>query len=128
MKPYCVDSCDEDAGSSSDSSCPATPPSQKDFSYTYDADDGFSLDATVYEDMECVASPCVPSILPQYTVEISKPPEDDRQLSLTESFVDLFAPYREMSHPQCDFNKVLGRLLTEWYAIGASLLATAACV
>lgn len=132
LKPYIIDSCDEDAGSSSDSSCPPTPPAHDDyFSHSYDADQEVSYEVT--EDgakytivrHQNTHEPCVPSILPQYAAD---KPEDERELSLVEAFVDLFAPYREMSHPQCDYGKVLSRLLTEWYAIGASLLATATCV
>lgn len=48
-----------------------------------------------------------------------------QRLSRTELILDSFSPYRELSHPQCDFAKILGRLLTEWYAVGASLLAEA---
>ena len=66
---------------------------------------------------------CCPAILPQYSSETL---EEYRPLSLMESVLDKFAPYREISDPRCDFGKVLGRLVTEWYAVGGCLLATAA--
>ena len=126
LKPYCLDSCQEDEGSYSDSSCPPTPPNERDYlSYSYDADADTTFDSGVFPIIEGMDDQCMPNILPQYAGEPSKP-EDEYRLSLVESFVDLFSPYQEMSHPECEFNKVLARLLTEWYAIGASLLATAA--
>ncbi|KIP03921.1 hypothetical protein PHLGIDRAFT_110314 [Phlebiopsis gigantea 11061_1 CR5-6] len=126
LKPYYLDSCEDDEGSYSESSCPPTPPYQQDYlSYSYDADADTTFDSSVFPIIEGMDDQCMPNILPQYAGEPSKA-EEESQLSLVESFVDLFAPYREMSHPECEFNKVLARLLTEWYAIGASLLATAA--
>lgn len=127
FKPYSLDSDDEiEASSSSGSSRPATPPLQEDcYSHSYDADADTSLEAIYQEHMwggEDLDS-CCPAILPQYSSETL---EEYRPLSLMESVLDKFAPYREISDPRCDFGKVLGRLVTEWYAVGGCLLATAA--
>lgn len=129
LKPYCLDSGDEDADMSCDSSCDPlcleTPPPEGDYFSSYDADADTTFDTGMWQESEEVAEPCMPSVLPQHAGEEGKL-EDEHELSVMELLVDRFAPYREMSHSECDFNKVLGRLLTEWYAIGASLLATAA--
>ncbi|KAL6303935.1 hypothetical protein BKA93DRAFT_826150 [Sparassis latifolia] len=62
-------------------------------------------------------------MLPRYVDQISM----QTPLSLAESILDIFTPYRELQEAtlECDFEKVLGRLLTEWYVVGASLLALA---
>ena len=40
-----------------------------------------------------------------------------------ESVLDWFAPYKELSNAEDDaaYEKVLGRLLTEWYVMGGSV-------
>ncbi|KAI0347642.1 hypothetical protein BDW22DRAFT_1349674 [Trametopsis cervina] len=52
-------------------------------------------------------------------------PQISMPMTRAEHIVDTFSPYAEMCHPQCDFGKVLARLVTEWYAVGGCLLATA---
>jgi hypothetical protein len=130
-KPYFLDSADEAAWSSGvESSCPATPIAAQDdyFTMPYDADAEMS-----FEIGECMSkcadddesAKCHSSILPQYA---GQPAEgaDGNRLSLMESVLDWVAPYCEMTRPDCNFDTVLARLLTEWYAVGASLLAVAA--
>ncbi|KAL4248404.1 hypothetical protein ABKN59_006838 [Abortiporus biennis] len=74
-----------------------------------------------------------PSMLPRYTAQQASrgAGETDiyqrESLSTLESFVDTIGPYKELmdATTDSDFEKVLGRLLTEWYVVGASLLAVA---
>ncbi|KZT01146.1 uncharacterized protein LAESUDRAFT_752811 [Laetiporus sulphureus 93-53] len=51
----------------------------------------------------------------------------ERPLSLAEMLVDRHAPYVELRHAQvdADFEKVLARLMAEWYTVGGALLALA---
>lgn len=56
---------------------------------------------------------CAPHTLPQ-------------AMTTTERMLDSFSPYVELCHPRCDFGNVIDTLLKEWYAVGTSLLATAA--
>ncbi len=61
----------------------------------------------------------MPSILPRHVGEMGIPDS----LSTVERMVDVFAPYKELSEAtdEGDIEKVLGRLLTEWYVVGASV-------
>ncbi|EKM61763.1 uncharacterized protein PHACADRAFT_248598 [Phanerochaete carnosa HHB-10118-sp] len=124
LKPYSLDSDDEaSCYSSSESSRPATPPPHQEQYYSYYAETGleteYQAEMTFGDDLD---SYC-PAILPQH---IGESPEEQRPLSLIKLMVDMFAPFREMSGPGCDFASVLGRLTTEWYAVGGCLLAMAA--
>lgn len=61
----------------------------------------------------------MPSILPRHVGEMGVP----ESLSTVERMVDVFAPYKELSEATDEgaIDKVLGRLLTEWYVVGASV-------
>lgn len=59
-------------------------------------------------------------ILPQFSGDQST--SDAR--SSAESILARVSPYHEMMDDHCDFASVLSRLTTEWFAVGASLLAT----
>ncbi|KAI0687977.1 hypothetical protein BC835DRAFT_1419527 [Cytidiella melzeri] len=129
-KAYCINTSDEDSYEA-ESDSPATPP-------CYDPSEPHPP-ATKLEDGCDITFDDVASITftASYDVDSSEgdwgffaprsavvpPPQ---LMSRAELFVSAFSPYRELSHPQCDFSKVLSRLLTEWYAVGGSLLATAA--
>ncbi|RPD54492.1 hypothetical protein L226DRAFT_494380 [Lentinus tigrinus ALCF2SS1-7] len=70
-----------------------------------------------------------PSVLPQYADQISVVSVEASR-SFAEACVDRFAPYFELREAEeegdCEkADKVLGRLLTEWYVVGASLLGLA---
>lgn len=127
LKPYSLDTDDEAIPSSStESSRPQTPSFQEGYDSYYrevDADGGVDVrlrrDSRFDDDLDS----CCPAVLPQYSAETL---EEYRPLSIVEWMLDSFAPYSEMSDPSCDFARVLGRLTTEWYAVGGCLLATAA--
>ncbi|KAI0696892.1 hypothetical protein C8T65DRAFT_663130 [Cerioporus squamosus] len=70
-----------------------------------------------------------PSMLPRYADQISVV-SVEASLSFAEACVDRFAPYHELREAEEEGDsekgeKVLGRLLTEWYVVGASLLGLA---
>lgn len=74
---------------------------------------------------------CAPSLLPTHSGQVTEPPTDGLPPSilLAEAFVDRFAPCHELREAEksCDLEKaekVLGRLLTEWYVVGASVSRT----
>lgn len=117
-KSYCCNPCHEEGlcSSEEESDCPPTP--VDDYFPDLSLPDKDTIDQAFAEYLEDTMAP---RILPQYRGQDSAC--DDG--SVMGSFLDSFSPYHEMSHPQCDFGKVLGRLLTEWYAVGASLLAAA---
>ncbi|TFK83225.1 hypothetical protein K466DRAFT_555406 [Polyporus arcularius HHB13444] len=71
-----------------------------------------------------------PSMLPRYSDQMTVV-SVEASLSFVEACVDRFAPYRELHEAEdegdCDkAEKVLGRLMTEWYVVGASLLGLVA--
>ncbi|CAL1693780.1 unnamed protein product [Somion occarium] len=139
LKPYCLNTSDEEPCSSSESSCyPPSPVDQQDsFPTIYDGEKNTSVDTLRRLDeseVTFVAShseeqwkeemvEILPRVLPQYADQMSL----SGSLSLAESVVDRFAPYKELCEATADsdFEKVLGKLLTEWYVVGASLLAVA---
>ncbi|OCH90040.1 hypothetical protein OBBRIDRAFT_628773 [Obba rivulosa] len=120
LRPYCIDSdVPEGECTSDEASYPSTP-----------HDDYFPIMSThsakgmVVDDLECAD----PEMLSQQVTS-----NEDVQLTVFEHFIDVFAPYHEMREarledpPDCErYEKVLARLLTEWYVVGASLLAIAA--
>ncbi|KAI0674017.1 hypothetical protein C8Q78DRAFT_666780 [Trametes maxima] len=126
VRGFRVDS-DSDGGAS-ESSCedpwaPPTPPD--DYLGEYgDNDCGCDLFAGLAEEAEI--SPCVlPSNHGQVSVVSMR-----GSLSFAEAMVDSYAPYHELREADDENDvekaeKVLGRLLTEWYVVGASLLALA---
>ena len=60
-----------------------------------------------------------PRILPRHVGQISL--ADSRSLAVR--ILESFSPYKELNdaNDEQDIEKVLGRLLTEWYVIGASV-------
>lgn len=60
-----------------------------------------------------------PRVLPRYVDQMSLA----GSFTVAETALDYFAPYKELSEASEDseFEKVLGRLLTEWYVVGASV-------
>ena len=111
-KPYTINTTDD--GSSSDSSC--YPPSPVDLHPDF-CPTVYGAGGVIYDDDITPSASC--SVLPQYT-------EQEvivRQLSFIERLLDRFAPYEELCYAEHDsqFEKVLGRLLTEWYVVGASV-------
>ncbi|KAI0077437.1 hypothetical protein K474DRAFT_1707316 [Panus rudis PR-1116 ss-1] len=132
LKPYSLDSDEEACSSSSSSSAyPPSPSSNawQDFTHNIHIHEGFDDDDS---QLTLVASPrqkeeegyFAPRILPMSTGQGCA---DDR-LSFGEAFLDRFAPYRELKYADspADYERILGKLLTEWYVVGASLLAIAA--
>ncbi|KAI0829114.1 hypothetical protein BC628DRAFT_1409086 [Trametes gibbosa] len=123
-----VDSASE--GDMSDSSVeepwmPPTPPDDYIGAYERGSEDACGYPEQ--EESECVVtSPCLlPMHSEQATIYSMRP-----TLSLAESFVDSFGPYHELREADEEDDvekaeKILGRLLTEWYVVGASLLALA---
>lgn len=117
IKGYSLDSDAEDGNSSSSDSHMAQnanyPPTPEPYEYPYVGFDEV-------ESPQCTASSLgTPTPLPRYAERAV----EDGSLSLAEAIVDSFAPYRELRHAEleADFDKVLGRLLTEWYVVGASV-------
>ncbi|CDO68495.1 hypothetical protein BN946_scf184499.g20 [Trametes cinnabarina] len=77
-----------------------------------------------------VVSPSMIPLIPLHEGDNVSMTSMRRSLSFAESVVDVFAPYHELREADQDNDldkaeKVLGRLLTEWYVVGASLLALA---
>jgi len=58
-------------------------------------------------------------VLPQYMDQVSLA----GSMSVVGTVLDTFAPYGEMNEASENeqFEKILGRLLTEWYVVGASV-------
>ncbi|KAH9854503.1 hypothetical protein C2E23DRAFT_884079 [Lenzites betulinus] len=129
---FCVDSASEGPLSESSDEDPWLPPlptPPDDYFGTYDEKD-WELNAWRFTGNEdCEEAVVSPSVLPMHSEQASvycMPPT----LSLAESFVDTFGPYHELREADEEDDvekaeKILGRLLTEWYVVGASLLALA---
>lgn len=123
-----------------------TPPVPPEFSgirirrgYTSDTDDDRPLD----EHVKCINDsydsfsftdntnlsavvdvvPLAPSLLPSYTEQISV----DNSLSFIDSLVDSFSSYAELREACSDseYERILEKLTSEWYFVGASLVALA---
>ena len=115
--------------------CPPTPPIREPYSrhhsirHETEFNDGIPDDilnmtftSSCDNDNDCVSS--------EVDVCLSRlaalpPPQP---MSRVELVLDSFSPYRRLSHPRCDFGDVLRGLLSEWYSVGACLLATATSV
>ncbi|KAI0931091.1 hypothetical protein AcW2_000050 [Taiwanofungus camphoratus] len=124
VKGYVLNSDDEAGPSSRESSCPPTPhdnyfPTLEDVH----KQEKFEEDAICVEQSEGVWSLFAPMSLPRYVDQISV----QNTLSLAETIADMLGPYRDLQEAtlDSDYEKILGRLLTEWYVVGASLLALA---
>jgi hypothetical protein len=107
--------------------------------YTSDTDDDRSLDehvkqindsydsCTFTDDADSSAVVNVvslaPSLLPSYTEQISV----DSSLSFIDALVDSFSPYSELREATKDseYERILEKLTSEWYFVGASLVALA---
>ena len=79
----------------------------------------------IYEGCEEGEVVISPSVLPRYADQMSVV-SVEASLSFAEACIDRFAPYHELREAEeendCDkAEKVLGRLLTEWYVVGASV-------
>ncbi|EIW63722.1 uncharacterized protein TRAVEDRAFT_41151 [Trametes versicolor FP-101664 SS1] len=126
-----VDSASEDGIYESSEDEPWMPPTPPD-DYFDGAFDGGSEDACgstlLGTGEEAVCSPC---ILPMHANSDQESVYSmERSVSFAGSVVDSFGPYHELCEADREddvekVEKVLGRLLTEWYVVGASLLALA---
>ncbi|KIK41245.1 hypothetical protein CY34DRAFT_68801, partial [Suillus luteus UH-Slu-Lm8-n1] len=105
--------------------------------YTSDTDDDRPLDEHVkrindsYDsfaftnntDLSVVTNvvPLAPSLLPIYTEQISV----DNSLSFIDALVDSFSSYSELrgAHSDPEYERILEKLTSEWYFVGASLVA-----
>lgn len=137
VRGYCINTTDEEEPlSSAESSTFSCPPSPKDH-------DRFLPPHLHFDDDESKPDPedsqitivrydtsedswFSPRILPQYVDQMSIM-SVQRSLSFFESVLDRFSPYRELTEATEDleFERILARLLTEWYVVGGSLLAIA---
>ncbi|KAI0370138.1 hypothetical protein BV20DRAFT_322538 [Pilatotrama ljubarskyi] len=130
VRGFRVDSDSDGNESESSGEEPWAPPTPPDdyFDHPYDTEsEDVCGSADRGEFVEAVVSP---SILPRHADQVSIT-SMQRSLSFAESVVDSFTPYHELreADEENDIEKaetVLGRLLTEWYVVGASLLALAA--
>lgn len=120
VKGYVLNSDDEAGPSSRESSCPPTPrdnyfPTLEDVH----KQEKFEEDAICVEQSEGVWSLSAPMSLPRYVDQISV----QNTLSLAETIADMLGPYRDLQEAtlDSDYEKILGRLLTEWYVVGASV-------
>ncbi|KAI0352199.1 hypothetical protein OH77DRAFT_1498079 [Trametes cingulata] len=131
VRGFRVDS-DQSDGNVSESSgeepwVPPTPPDDY-FSQPYDADSEDVCGSILRDEVE--EAFISPSLLPRHADQVSMS-SMQRSLSFAESVVDSFTPYHELREADEEDDvekaeKVLARLLTEWYVVGASLLALAA--
>lgn len=140
---------ESDSDRISNFSCPSratTPPVPLESSvmrvrrgYTSETDDDRPLDEHVrrindsYEsyafadnaDLSTVVNvvPLAPSLLPSYTEQISV----DNSLSFIDGLVDSFSSYSELREARSDseYERILEKLTSEWYFVGASLVALA---
>ncbi|KAG2338896.1 hypothetical protein BDR05DRAFT_992331 [Suillus weaverae] len=121
-----------------------TPPEPPEFSgirirrgYTSDTDDDRPLDehvkrindsydsyaSTDNADLSAVVNvvPLAPSLLPRYTEQLSV----DNSLSFIEALVDSFSSYSSLREAcnDSEYERILGKLTSEWYFVGASLVA-----
>ncbi|KAI0094165.1 hypothetical protein BDY19DRAFT_988042 [Irpex rosettiformis] len=136
LKPYCVGTTDEETDEGdSESDCPPSTPDHDEphhhhhhFSIVDGEEEGGSITLDEIsritfttlcnnEEDDGWEDVCI-----SHRSAIVPPPQ---HMSRAELILDTFSPYRELSHPRCDFSKLLTRLLSEWYAIGGCLLATA---
>ncbi|KAH9914722.1 hypothetical protein B0H21DRAFT_828294 [Amylocystis lapponica] len=119
IRGYQIDSDDEDGGSDSYESSNHPSPQDGYFPpFIQDDSQSGGLEQDV-EGPRWFAGMMLPRYADQSGV--------DDSLSLPERFVDVFAPYHELRRAtlDSDYEKILGRLLTEWYVVGGSLLALA---
>ncbi|GBE77175.1 hypothetical protein SCP_0100470 [Sparassis crispa] len=122
IQGYRIGSDDDPCTSvSCESSGPSTP--HEEYFPSFREDDSFEDNSFEFNDSKESGGWFSSMMLPRYVDQISM----QTPLSLAESILDIFTPYRELQEAtlECDFEKVLGRLLTEWYVVGASLLALA---
>ncbi len=121
-----VDSASEDGMYESSEDEPWMPPTPPD-DYFDGVFDGGSEDACgstlLGAGEEAICSPC---ILPMHGGDQESVYSMERSLSFAESVVDSFGPYRDLCEADAESDvekaeKVLGRLLTEWYVVGASV-------
>ncbi|KAI0776335.1 hypothetical protein BD413DRAFT_265646 [Trametes elegans] len=132
LKGFQIDSDDDFACASASSMSdddPWMPPTPRDDDDYFGQDlDGCAPVRERFErEEEVLISPCV---LPMNGEQMGEGGMQ-RPHSFPEAVVDVFAPYRDLCEADVDNDiekaeKVLGRLLTEWYVVGASLLALAA--
>ncbi|KAI0756048.1 hypothetical protein C8Q80DRAFT_1126102 [Daedaleopsis nitida] len=112
LQPFRIDS---------DSDAPAPTPRDEEFLPT--------VEECAYEPNPEELILCAPSLLPTHSGEVTETTEGvPPYILLAEAFVDHFAPCHELREAEKSVEnaeKVLGRLLTEWYVVGASLLALA---
>ncbi|KAH8099900.1 hypothetical protein BXZ70DRAFT_1008870 [Cristinia sonorae] len=133
VKGYSINTSDEEdplSSSSESMSCPPSPqplyaeplPWSKDASFS---DDFFTPNGSQITIVRPPSEDWIaPRVLPRYVDQMSLA----GSLSTAETVLDWFSPYKDLSGAGDDeeFEKVMGRLLTEWYVVGASLLAIAA--
>ncbi|KAH9830513.1 uncharacterized protein C8Q71DRAFT_368996 [Rhodofomes roseus] len=123
IRGYSLNTDEEDAASYSDASYTESPRDEY-FSQVDDAEKS-THDTTMDETPHSMHSVHTPDVLPRYSEHA-----DPLRLSWGERMIDRFSPYTELYEAQRTedyerFDKVLARLLTEWYVVAASLLALA---
>ncbi|KAI8980628.1 hypothetical protein BD414DRAFT_420338, partial [Trametes punicea] len=123
IKPFRLDSDGDGCESESSYEGPWTP--------TFSEADIHHPKESLYDDVahDTGEETCSPCVIPLHNDGASVVSMQNT-LSFAESIVDRFTPYHELCEADLDNDvekaeKVLGRLLTEWYVVGASLLALA---
>ncbi|CCL99059.1 uncharacterized protein FIBRA_01070 [Fibroporia radiculosa] len=133
IKGYHIDSeSDCDGSSSAASSCPPTPRDDDLTQIEETKDDDYESYFPHHERSYNSGSPTTLAppwgLLSAFSLPRHVQDHDTNQsipLSFLEACVDCFAPYRELRDAveDAEFDKVLSRLLMEWYVVAASLLA-----
>ncbi|TCD59964.1 hypothetical protein EIP91_011005 [Steccherinum ochraceum] len=130
IRGYTVNTDDEDdhgalLSSPESLSYPPSPTHSPSFDIIWDKDE-----VTFTDGVGVVLSPSedwiAPRVLPRFIDQVSL--AGSMSLSAAETLLDWIAPYRELTQAEEDqeYEKVLGKMLTEWYVVGGSLLAVIA--
>ncbi|KAH9926372.1 uncharacterized protein B0H18DRAFT_1005746 [Fomitopsis serialis] len=117
---------EEDAVSGSEASAYPDAPQDEYFPPADDTDKSTYEPAIAMEETpEFVHSAHTPDVLPRYSEQAESPQFSwgERMLDRVAPYSDLYEAERTQNHER--FDKVLARLLTEWYVAAASLLALA---
>ncbi|KAI0066705.1 hypothetical protein BV25DRAFT_1878804 [Artomyces pyxidatus] len=134
VKGYCINSDDETSGQSDvdDSTDLCTWESKADEEFEdsiYQENDTMFPQDTIYiQRRPNFISVILPSLLPLSTLNVSDTVSISSTVSIATSVFDTLTYHRELREAQLDsdFDAILGRLVHEWYFIGASLLSVAA--
>ncbi|THH22405.1 hypothetical protein EUX98_g8200 [Antrodiella citrinella] len=127
VKGYCINTSDEEVLSSLESlsSCLPSPtdvPPYQSFDIEWDKDECADVEPTIV--LAPSESWLAPRVLPRYIDQVSLA----GGMNVAERVLDWVGPYKEMRDAEEEeaVEKIMGRLLTEWYVVGGSLLAVAA--